>query len=190
MTQEQWLCTHEGNGEQCRPPPSQSANQDVQGYQPNEEDGVVVEVPGVKQWPARPQTSQALGGHLGGHEVGWAVQLNVVSFSEHGPVGLVSLICRESHLRVREIGRFVPRRSEVVESAEAEQDPDGDAVLYSHAKSKAYLTIASVAEALEGQGISSVHMAAGPELDELQRRLASFKTLIEGSPDNASLKDL
>lgn len=70
------------------------------------------------------------------------------------------------------------------------QDPAGDAVLYSPAKSTAYLTIASVAEALDGHGISSVHMAAGPELDELQRRLASFKTLIVGSPDNASLKDL
>jgi hypothetical protein len=33
-------------------------------------------------------------------------------------------------------------------------------------------------------------MAASPELDDLQRRLVSFKSLVEGSPDNACLKDL
>jgi membrane protein len=70
------------------------------------------------------------------------------------------------------------------------QDSDGDAVFYRPAKSTADLTIAAVTEAFDGHGISSVHMAASPELDELQRRLASFKTLVEGSSDNARLKDL
>ncbi|MBN2108600.1 MAG: YihY/virulence factor BrkB family protein [Deltaproteobacteria bacterium] len=70
------------------------------------------------------------------------------------------------------------------------QDSDGDAVFYRPAKSTADLTIAAVTEACDGHGIATVHMAASPELDELQRRLASFKILVEGSPDNALLKDL
>ncbi len=70
------------------------------------------------------------------------------------------------------------------------QDSDGGAVFYRPAKSTADLTIAAVSEAFDGHGMSSVHMAASPELDELQRRLASFKSLIEGSSENACLKDI
>jgi hypothetical protein len=70
------------------------------------------------------------------------------------------------------------------------QDSDGDAVFYRPAKSTADLTIAAVTEAYDGHGRATVHMAASMELDELQRRLASFKTLVEGSPDNACLKDI
>ncbi|MCX5900456.1 MAG: YihY/virulence factor BrkB family protein [Proteobacteria bacterium] len=70
------------------------------------------------------------------------------------------------------------------------QGSDGDAVFYRPAKSTADLTLAAVTDAFDGHGISSVHMAQSPELDDLQRRLVSFKSLVEGSPDNACLKDL
>jgi hypothetical protein len=70
------------------------------------------------------------------------------------------------------------------------QDSDGDAVCYRPAKSTADLTIAAVTEACDAHGSATVHMASSPELDELQRRLASFKALVEGSSDNACLKDL
>ncbi len=70
------------------------------------------------------------------------------------------------------------------------QDSDGDAVFYRPAKSTADLTLAAVTEAFEGYGVSSVHMAQSPELDELQRRLAAFKSRIEQAPENACLKDI
>jgi membrane protein len=70
------------------------------------------------------------------------------------------------------------------------EDRDCDEVFYRPAKSTSDLTISVVTEAFDGHGISSVHMAQSPELDELQRRLASLKSLAEGSPDNARLKDL
>ena len=70
------------------------------------------------------------------------------------------------------------------------QNSDSGAVFYRPAKSTADLTLAAVTELFDGHGISSVHMAESPELDDLRRRLASFKRLVEGSPDNACLKDL
>ena len=70
------------------------------------------------------------------------------------------------------------------------QDSGGGAVFYRPAKNTADLTLAAVTEAFDGHGILPVHMAQSPELDDLQRRLASFKRLVEASPDNACLKDL
>ena len=70
------------------------------------------------------------------------------------------------------------------------QDSGAGPVFYRPAKSTADLTLAAVTEAFDGYGISPVHMAESPELDDLQRRLTSFKRLVEESPDNACLKDL
>ena len=70
------------------------------------------------------------------------------------------------------------------------QDQDGDAVWYLPAKSTEDLTLTAVTEAFDGYGASPVHMAESPELDELQRRLAAFKSLTERAPENARLKDL
>ena len=66
----------------------------------------------------------------------------------------------------------------------------GNAAGYLPAKSTDTLTLAAVTEAFEAHGASSVHMAASPELDDLQQRLATVQRLAEAAPEHACLKDL
>lgn len=61
---------------------------------------------------------------------------------------------------------------------------------YVPARSPESLTLTAVIEAFESHGASPVHLARGPELDELERRLDAIKRLVALAPENASLKDL
>lgn len=69
-------------------------------------------------------------------------------------------------------------------------DQNGSAAGYLPAKSTEALTLASVTEIFESHGDSAVHMAASPELDDLQQRIDSLKRLVEAAPENACLKDV
>ncbi len=65
-----------------------------------------------------------------------------------------------------------------------------ETVVYRPAKSTGSLTVSRIMHALDDCGDDSIHYAAGPQSDELRRRLAAFRSLVERAPENTCLKDI